>query len=263
MISPSTDPIGIEIIERLAEIGFDYIELSLRDMMSQSQPVFSSLIRRVKNSGIRCEACNNFFPPEIRLTGNEANPAAALAYAREALERAARLGARIIVFGSSGARNVPAGFPHEAAFKQLVGLLQSLGPLAEQHGIVIAIEPLNSFESNIINLASSGLKLAQKVHHPRVQLLIDYYHLIMEKEGSEIILLADSAIGHVHFARPEGRVFPKEKDRDSALFFSCLRQVRYSGKCSIEAYTDDFEADARRALRLLRELAERSSAWPN
>lgn len=30
MICPEKDPIGIEILEPLAELGYDYIELSLR-----------------------------------------------------------------------------------------------------------------------------------------------------------------------------------------------------------------------------------------
>ena len=254
MISPSTDPIGVEIVESLAQFGFDYLELSLSGLAALPPPAFSSLQRRIERSGIPCEACNNFFPPRVRLTGSEARLPVALDFARSAMERAASLGVRIIVFGSAGAKNVPRGFPKDVAWKQIVELLQHLGPIAAQHGITIAIEPLNQQESNIINLASEGLDLVRAVNHPNIQLLIDYYHLMMEKENLDIILTAGPAVRHVHFAQVAGRAFPTVEHEDYARFFDCLRQTGYAGRYSIEAYTHDFAADAPRALQLLRNL---------
>jgi len=256
MISPAADPIGIEVIESLAEMGFDYIELSLRDIAELPEKAFNELRRRVSNSGIGCEACNNFFPARIRLTGADADHGGALEYARMALARAARLGADIVVFGSSGARNVPPGFPLDAAWKQLVELLGNLGALADAYGITIAIEPLTKLESNIINLASEGLLLSRAVDRPNVRLLIDYYHLTMEKEDPAVVLLAGQDVRHVHIAKAEGRVFPKEKDAGFVCFFSGLREIRYRGKCSVEAYAKDFTPDAKRALRILKDLGE-------
>ncbi len=124
MIDPVRDPIGSAIVERLADLGFDYIELSLADLAALPEGEFARIVSRVGRSGIGCEACNNFFPPRIRLTGPEARLGEALAYAGKAIERAARLGASIIVFGSSGAKNVPAGFSKEEAWKQIVELLR-------------------------------------------------------------------------------------------------------------------------------------------
>ena len=81
MISPSADPVGGEMVEALAEIGYDYIELSLSDLTALSEPAFAGLVERVNRSGIRCEACNNFFPRRIPLTGDQARLNHALAYA--------------------------------------------------------------------------------------------------------------------------------------------------------------------------------------
>ena len=261
MIAPSADPTGAEIIEWLAEIGFDYIELSLRDLMSLSESELALLAGRLERSGIRCEACNNFFPPQIHLTGQDADLTEALNYAGKALDRAARLGACIVVFGSSASRNVPYGFPTKKAWQQLVELLGNLGPMAKAHGITITIEPLNKLESNIINLHAEALRLAQEVDHPNIQMLLDFYHLTMERETPEAILQAGSFIHHVHLAKPEGRLFPTEPEDELRRFFSYLARIRYSRRCSIEAYTSGFEADARRSLRILKEMTERPLAW--
>jgi D-psicose/D-tagatose/L-ribulose 3-epimerase len=257
MIAPATDPVGVEMIETMAELGFDYIELSLAHLAALDQGRYRELGRRVERSGLRCEACNNFFPPAIRLTGVDARPDAALEYAERALDRAAGLGARVIVFGSSGAKNVPAGFDHRAAWRQIVELLRRLGPMAASRGLAIAIEPLNKTESNIVNLAAEGLRLAAEVAHPHVGLLVDYYHLAMEREAPAILVEAGSAIRHLHMAQVAGRRFPCARESAGmAAFFDAIRSIRYTGRCSIEAYTDDFAADARQALAFLRAMLD-------
>lgn len=251
MIAPAMDPIGVEAVEALAAIGYDYVELSLADVAALSDCAFADLARRVERSGLRSEACNNFFPRTIRLTGPEARLSCALEYAARALDRAARLGARAIVFGSSGARNVPRGWSHGDAWRQLVELLQHLGPVAAQHDVTIAIESLNRGESNIVNLLSEAVNLSREVNHPNVQLLADYYHLALEAEDLAHVVEAGDAIRHVHVARPEGRAFPVSCDASLQRFVDRLRAAGYAGRVSVEGVTADFASDARLALAVL------------
>ncbi len=260
MISPTTDPVGIEIVETLARTGFDYVELSLADVAALGGQAFARLRERLERSDLRCEACNNFFPPQVRLTGEDARLPVALAYATAAMDRAADLGVRIIVFGSSGAKNVPPGFPMVTAWAQIVELLRHLGPLAASRDITIAIEPLNRRESNIVNRVAEGLRLVREVGHANVQLLLDYYHFSLERESLEVILEAGPAVRHVHFAAVAGRGFPKEPDEPGAGFFAHLRRIHYGGRCSIEAYTKDLAAEAPPALQILKGLARDAAA---
>jgi hypothetical protein len=43
-----------------------------------------------------------------------------MAYVAKAFDRVARLGVRIVVFGSGGARRVPEGYPRDDAVRQMV-----------------------------------------------------------------------------------------------------------------------------------------------
>jgi D-psicose/D-tagatose/L-ribulose 3-epimerase len=257
MIAPDSDPIGIETVETLAALGFDYVELSLAHVTALSDGDFHALSARLEDSGLVCEACNNFFPATVRVTGSEASLPAARDYAAHAMERAAGLGARIIVFGSSGAKNVPPGFAHDEAWSQIVELLGHLGPMAKAHGITIAIEPISRMESNIVNTAADGLILMHEVNHPNIRLLIDFYHLRMENESPAILLEAGESLRHVHFARLQERGFPIKPEADFAPFFDALHHIGYRGRCSIEGYTKDFTAEARHALHMLRTITER------
>ena len=255
MISPVTDPLGAAIAGQLAAAGFDYLELSLRDLAALSESAQADLSAELRRAGIGCEACNNFFPPDIRLTGPAADLSGALRYAERALAAAARLGATTVVFGSSGARNVPAGFSVKAAWSQLHALLSALGSIAARHHITIAIEHLNRSESNILNTVAEGWRMMREVGHPRVRLLVDAYHLQQENESSSIVAEVARDVAHVHVAEGADRVFPSGDDAALRDFFAHLRASGYTGRCSIEAFTRDFSADAPRALRVCRELA--------
>lgn len=255
MIAPATDPVGLAIVEDLAAFGYDYIELSLRDLAVLPAPALATLSSRLHRSSLACEVCNNFFPPEIRLTGPAAHLGAALRYAEHALATAARVGASIVIFGSSGARNVPAGFPHDDAWAQLRTLLAALAPIAERHGITIAIEHLNRGESNILNSVAQGWRMAQEVAHPHIRLLIDAYHLLVENEPLAILAQVAPAIAHVHVAQGIDRIFPSGRDAALTAFFAALLSTGYTHRCSVEAYPRDFTTDAPRALATCRTLS--------
>jgi len=197
-------------------------------------------------AGIPCEACNNFFPRTLRLTGADANLALAMDYAERAFERAAGLGAKTVVFGSGPAKNIPEGFPMEKGYEQFVTLLKKAGPLAADMGLTIAIEPLRRFECNFINTFEEGCVLAEKVDHPAVKVLVDYYHFTEEEDTTAALAeFGAKWLTHVHFANPAGRISPAPDDGcDHSVFTDALKATGYDGRISCEAYTDDFAAAA-------------------
>lgn len=255
MIAPERDSIGIESVAAAAGVGFDYVELSLAHLAALPEAEFEGLVKRMARAGLHCEACNNFFPPPVRLTGPDANLQAALDYAAAALARAAWLGVEVVVLGSSGAKNIPAGFPAAEARRQFLALLRGLAPCARQYGITIVLEAISRPEANFINLAGEALALVHEVDHPGVRLLMDYYHLATEAESPGVIREAGLLIRHVHFAQPAGRAFPVAWDAEYQPFFRALQDIDYGGRLSIEAYTSDFPKDAPRALAMLRAAA--------
>ena len=256
LIAIQIDGTGSEWIEKGKENGFDYVELPLAQMVDLNHKEFSSLKEKVGSSGLKCEACNNFFPARIRLTGNDVDYGKTEAYLDKALGRAAQLGVKVIVLGSPKSKNVPEGYPMDKGWSQLVELLRTIDPLVRTRGITVVIEPLNKMESNIINTAAEGLKLAKAIARENIKLLIDYYHLVLEKEDPEILLRAGSYIKHIHFANPTGRVYPAEKVDGYIRFMDLLKRIGYEGRISIEAYTKDFCHDAKRSVKILRQLSQ-------
>jgi sugar phosphate isomerase/epimerase len=246
--------VGLKGLEIAKAAGFDYVELGVTEIAALSDSDFDAAVERVKQIGIATPNANLFLPGSMRLTGPEAvDPEQQLAYVKKAFARVARLGVKIVCFGSGGARRVPEGFPKEEAFKQLVAFGKRIGPEARANGLTIVIEPLRRQETNIINTAAEGLELVDAVNDANFQLLIDFFHLASEKEDPSIVLRAREHIRHLHMANPQGRVFPLKWDEfDYAPFFANLRQIGYAGGISIEASSRDVPGEAPQAISLLR-----------
>ncbi|MDX1779090.1 MAG: sugar phosphate isomerase/epimerase family protein, partial [Thermodesulfobacteriota bacterium] len=186
------------------------------------------------------------------ITGDKVDMASLTDYLDRALERAFRLGAKNIVFGSSSAKNVPQGFPLDRAWQQIVETLLLVDDKISDRDLTIVIEPLCRLESNIILNGHEGLQLAQEVDRKKIRLLLDYYHLVVEEEDQIIIEKAGNYIQHIHIANPNGRIYPRMNDGvDYRAFIKNLKKAGYNSRVSIEAYTDDFSTSASEALKTI------------
>ena len=244
-----------EQIEAVKRLGFDYVELALAPLMDLSQEDFEQgPLKAVREQGIPCLRMNVFLPGRLRLTGPDADHEAALDYARQAFQRAKQLGAEVIVLGSGGARNLPLHVAKEEGMAQMADFLTRLGPIAQEAGLIIALEHLNRRESNILNSLIEGLELALQVDHPAIRVLADSFHMNMVNEPLENLLEAGGMLEHVHIARTLSRGYPMQGDEeDYPALIALLRQAGYDGTVSLECSTEkDFEREAAEALSVLR-----------
>lgn len=255
MIASNPDKTGIEHLKALAASGYDYVELPLAEMMDLPEAQFNTLImNELEQYNIQCEVCNNFFPGTIRLTGKDVDQLQIMDYVNRALERAKSLGVQYVVFGSGKAKNVPDGYPLEKGYQQVVELLGQIGPVAKTKEITIVIEPLQKAECNLINTFEEGCRLASDVDHESIKVLVDFYHMTIEKEP--LLHLEQNGkeyLRHVHFANPNGRIYPKDiQEADYIPFFQVLEKIGYHQRISCEAYTDTFGTSSAAALNVLK-----------
>lgn len=254
MVARTGDGLGFENVPILAARGFDYVDVSLAHFSALPEAERRRFAGILTESGLPCEACNNFFPAGYRLTGPEADHAAALSYAADALRAARSLGACVVVFGSGKSRNVPIGYSRERAWDQLAAFARRIGALADDNGIVIAMEHLNRSESNILTSFSENVRFVREVDHPRIRALADLYHFALEKEPIEDLLQGEGLLAHAHLAHLTGRTWPLAGTEDLKAFLHTLDAIGYTGRVSVEAYSEDVEAEAPRTMALLREL---------
>lgn len=247
---------GISFAKDISRFGYDYIELPLGEMLQRDEAELLKIRETLKELDLKCLACNNFMKRDLKLVGPDVDRAAIASYCERALQYAATLGATRVGLGSPWAKSIPDGFSREKAWEQMLELCcTTLGPLGEKYGITVALEHNNKTETNHLNYLWEIHQLVEEVSHPNIKTLTDYYHLCIEDEPMEGVVRAGANIRHIHFAKIDGRRYPKRLDEDDryAAFIDAVRQIGYDDCVSIEAYSEDFQTDGAAALQFFRE----------
>ena len=154
------------------------------------------------------------------------------------------------------------------------------GSIGEADAILLVIEPVRMPDCNIINTFAEGVQLAKTVGLDNVKVLIDFYHMVCEKETPEVLRkYGKEYLRHVHFSYPsipeidgvrdpdnirtifEGelhrrgwwRTFPSCREEwDYTDFIQALKDCGYQGRVSLEAPVTDFDRQAQEALAFMK-----------
>ena len=244
---------GLDNIKLLAEAGYDYIELGVGNglMPESDETEFQKIRDKVANASIKPEAYAGFIPRDLRVVGDSVDFPRLSRYVETACSRASKIGGEVIVYGSSGSRNVEEGYSEETALSQIAEFLDMSADHAEEHGIIIAIEPICMKEGNILRTVSDGLAMAKRVNRNGIKVLADLYHIWQENEPMQNIVDAADYLAHVHIAEPVKRSYPGNDDFDFTEFFTALKNAGYNGRVSCECKFDNFGLDIKTALKTM------------
>ena len=239
----------------LRAVGIDYIEESVRRLLIPDRPEeeFATNLEAALRCGLPVIANNGFLPGSLKSTGPDSDHEGVLEYAATAFRRAEQVGIKTIVFGSSGSRSIPEGFDRDRAGEQFVSLLKNMGPLAADHDVVVAVEPLQRSETNFINTVVEGARIVRAVSHPNIRLLADIFHMLRMEEPPDHIRLAGELICHLHIAEKARRTPPGVEGDDFRSYFQALKDIGYRGAISIECGWDSMSEQLPVALKTLRE----------
>ena len=121
------------------------------------------------------------------------------------------------------------------AIGYLTESLNDLGEHAGKYGVPLLYEPLNRYETNLVNTVEDGVRLLASLSTNNVKLLADLFHMnIEETDVASALRSGGDGIGHVHFVdsnrRPAGC-----GHTDFAPIAAALRDIGYQGYLSAEA----------------------------
>ena len=191
---------------------------------------------------------------KLTLTHPDASRRAeALRFVRGIADLAGPLGASAIIGSMQGRWGGDDGADRVTAQGYLTEALETLGAHVAQYGVPLIYEPLNRYETNMVNTVADGVALLESLTTRNVVLLADLFHMNIEESDIAAALRAGGRhIGHVHFVdsnrRPAGC-----GHLDYLPIAAALRANGYSRYVSAEAlpYPDPDEA-ARRTIEAFR-----------
>jgi len=238
----------------IAALGYDGVELAIRD---PNRVDHERLLAVVERYGLAVPAIGTGQAwSEERLS--LIHPKAAVR--RAAIERvkahiplARRTGALVVVGLICGRMT-----PHQSREKAEALLSEALtecARAASEHSVRLVLEPLNRYETSLVNTVDQALELLETVGTDSVGLLVDTFHMNIEEPSIEAsVRKAASRILHVHVA-DSNRHAPGDGHLDFPSIVGSLREVGYQGYLSGEFMAvPDGETAASRSIRFLRSL---------
>lgn len=150
------------------------------------------------------------------------------------LDAAARFGAPVIIGSMQGRHGE--GVCKEQALEWLGGALLLLGERAKALGTCVFYEPLNRYESNLLNTAKETVEFLEKLKPTNVKVLADLFHMNIEESSiAEGLLTYKNWLGHVHLVDNQ-RQAAGSGMMDYSDIAAALRRISYKGYLSAEVF---------------------------
>lgn len=229
------------LFSRMRELGYDFVELLV--------PEPGELDLKQTRGALDDAGLGVVLAARVNLQRNLAaeDPRvhrAGIDYLKYAANCAAALGAAIVGGPLTGNPLVFAGRTPQPVTEQerlarmarCVAGLKEAGDHAARVGVILAVEPLNRFESDVMCTTQQAIELLDAVDHAAVQLMLDTFHMHMEEASiAEAIRLGGRRV--VHFQANENhRGFPGTGSTDWVDVFRALHEIGYRGPISLEPF---------------------------
>lgn len=220
-------------LANIASMGYQGVELAIRDPRLVDT---NSLVNLLARQNLRVPAIGTGQAwGEEGLSFTDPDPQirrAAIDRIKSHIPLADRLGANIIIGLLRGI--VKPGVSTASAMDWLCEAITECSREASHHGVRLALEPINRYETTLINTVSQGLELVKMVNAENFGLLLDTFHMNIE-EGSieQSIRTCGRRIFHFHVA-DSNRWHPGAGHLDFASILQALAGTGYDDYVSGE-----------------------------
>ncbi|MCE9555604.1 MAG: sugar phosphate isomerase/epimerase [Planctomycetes bacterium] len=221
-------------LEMLKKIGYDGVEIPI---FAPDEKKFALWGKRLDELGlkrtavtIRLEADNPISPdPKVRAAG--------IAATKATLDSCKAAGVESLIGPYHSALGFFSGAgPTPDEWKWGVEGMRQVAEYAGKLGVMLGVEPLNRFETYLLNSAVDGARFVREVGHPNCRLMYDTFHAnIEEKNVTAAVKSCADVLVHVHISEND-RSTPGAGDIRWDETFDALKAVNYDGWMTVEAF---------------------------
>lgn len=238
-VSPFTTKLADELFEKVAKMGFDVVEIAVDDPALIDVAVVRDAL---KKHGLKASVCGAFGPSRDLTNASTEVQQNALNYIEACLDICTGLGAGFLggpMYAAVGkARMLPA-IERKKEWDLAVSNLRKVCELAAARNLQIALEPLNRFESDLVNTTEDVVRLIDDINHPAAKVMLDTFHMnIEEKSIEKAIECAGERLIHLQVA-DNYRGAPGSGQTDWKSYRKALEKIKYKGIVTIESFTTD------------------------
>ena len=223
----------LPILEQLKRIGYDGVEVPLFNLDLD----YSAWNNRLKDLGLGATAVtvrngdDNPISPDARVR------AKGIDATKRAIDCCRSVGASHLVGPFHSALGVFSGKgPTSDEWKWGVESLRIVAEHAGKVGVMLAIEPLNRFETYLLTTHADAARFAREVNHANCRIMYDTFHAnIEEKNVLPVLQSINDMLCHVHISEND-RSTPGQGNIRWRENFDALRMIGYQGWLVVEAF---------------------------
>ena len=218
-----------ETLETLSGLGYDGVELNLPEPRAMAP-----LERHLDSLGLEVSAIDTgliYLMDKACLADRETRKLA-LGRFEEYAELASAFDALVVVGLMRG--KIPKGLDRDSAWGSMLEGLRGCEEIAKEKNIHLGIEPLNRYETDLINTIAEASELVDELASPLVGIVADTFHMNIEESSmTDPLFEAGKRLIHVHLA-DSNRLAPGKGHIDFPGVISALKAIGYEGYLSFE-----------------------------
>lgn len=228
---------NIDLLTKVKNMGYDIIEIAVEDTAIIDWPKIKDVARdldlKITISGaFGTERDISSTEPEYRKLGKE--------YIIDCIKIAADVGSPIFggpVYSAVGKTRLVSNEQKKQERDWCVEILKETSKIAADLGVVVGLEPLNRFETDMINTVDQALSIVQEVGNPSLQIVMDTFHANIEEKDipDAIRKIGKDLLCHVQ-ANESDRGTPGTAHLEWEGIRDALYEIGYDGAVVIETF---------------------------
>lgn len=242
----------------LSSLGYDGIELAIKNTKAVDLKIIEKSITKSKLELPAIGTGLAYVEDRLSLSSPDKNiRLAAIERIKWHIDFAEVFKSQVIIGLMRGKLGLDGSKTQKKCFSNLKGSFGKICDYAAKKNIIIAVEPINRFETTFLNTTEETVNFIKELKCSNLKILLDTFHMnIEEKNFSESFSRAAKYISHIHFA-DSNRKCPGDGHIDFAQILDNLKSIGYDKYLSAEILLiPDFKKCAQRYLGYLKNIRE-------
>jgi D-psicose/D-tagatose/L-ribulose 3-epimerase len=245
----------LPILDRAAGLGLDTVEIPLMELDAVDPAAIREAADRAGVGLLTSVACAEDTDPSSE---NDDVRQRALRFLEDCVDATAAMGATVftgVTYSALGRRLERR--PTRDDMARAAEVMRSAARHAAGRGVTLGIEPVNRYESFLVNTAAQALELKELIGEPNVGIHLDAYHMNIEEDEfrAPVAAVAEHLV-HFHLSESH-RGIPGRGTVDWPAIMGVLGDTGYAGHVGLESFAEVSDA-MRGATCIWRDLAPSS-----
>jgi D-psicose/D-tagatose/L-ribulose 3-epimerase len=226
-----------DLLYKVADMGYDIVEIAIED---KDLIDWSALKKLATETGLRITISGAFGPNRDISSDDAAIRKMGYDYIVDCIRIASEMDSPLFtgpVYSAVGKTRLVSAERKQQERTWCLDNLHRAAQVAESHGVVVGVEPLNRFETDMVNTAEQALSLVHELAHPFIKISLDTFHNNIEEKSipATIRAIGNDLLCHVQ-GNESDRGTPGTGNVDWAGIKQALIDIDYQGAVVLETF---------------------------